>query len=100
MLTYIFLLLMGATCIVWTMGLILHGNFIVNNESWYLLHARRAALMLTALGMLWAARYTVETLQMPSLPDALIVGGIDLYLVFAIVSAHRTSRVRLQQGHA
>lgn len=94
MLAYVFLLLVGAGSVVWAMGMIAHGDFITDDESVYLRQARRVALMFTALGMMWAAHAALGQNQLPDAPELLIVGGIDLYLVLAIVSAYRNSTVR------
>jgi hypothetical protein len=52
-------------------------------------YLRRIALTMTAAAMAWAAHFCTITNWSPWMPDLFMVGGIDLYLAVAIISARR-----------
>lgn len=89
---YLGLVLTGATLMVWLMMLISNGQFINTEPNW-MKETRRVALTVSALGLLWGAKYCFEKNWTPWPPDIVLLIGIDLYFGMAIASAYRHSRL-------
>lgn len=86
---YLVLLLVGILLIVWWMQTVTAMSLTTFDDPPIIRHSRRVALVLIAGSMAWAAHYCTITNWSPWMPDLFMVGGIDLYLTVAIVSARR-----------
>lgn len=87
---YLVLLLVGILLIVWWMQTVTAMALSKFDDPPIIRYLRRIALVVTASSMAWAAHFCTITNWTPWAPDLFMVGGIDLYLGVAIISArHR-----------
>lgn len=86
---YLGLLLVGILFIVFWMQTVTAMALSAFDDPPVIRHLRRIALVMTAGAMAWAAHFCTITNWSPWAPDLFMVGGIDLYLGVAIVSARR-----------
>jgi hypothetical protein len=86
---YLVLLLAGILLIIFWMQTVTAMSLSEFDDPTIIRYLRRAALVITAGSMAWAAHFCTITNWSPWLPDLFMVAGIDLYLAVAIVSARR-----------
>ena len=86
---YLILLLVGILLIIFWMQTVTAMSMSAFDDPPVIRYLRRIALVAVAGSMAWAAHFCTITNWSPWAPDLFMVGGIDLYLSVAIVSARR-----------
>jgi hypothetical protein len=83
----------GAIMALYVMQLWTVGALAISNDCWFAKHARRLALLLVALAMLWSLEYSDSKGWTPWPSDVATILAVDLFLFSSIVVAFRKRRV-------